>query len=166
MAGTQLFRVRRFCRRRKRLAHRSHSTCSWLARPCRWLATRIRGRESAAAYMPWCNRSPISKAANWTRPSIASRRYESMRPGGIEIGEHCMDAWSKPDGRRGRSMIERCAQRMRAHLESGLRMQAITITMLDAGSRCNVQLSEARKHAELAVNLSEATHLSRYPGRS
>lgn len=84
------------------------------------------------------------------------RRFESLRPAGIEICEFSYGRLIKL-GRKAAAdaLLERCSGRMLGHLEQWPRDAGSHNNLAWLYARCDQRLDDALKHAELAVELSE-----------
>lgn len=84
------------------------------------------------------------------------RRFEGVRPAGIEICEHTYGRLVQ-SGRKdaAESLLERCSSRMLSHLEKWPDDAGAHNNYAWMLARCNQRLDEALSHSELAVKLSD-----------
>jgi tetratricopeptide (TPR) repeat protein len=83
------------------------------------------------------------------------RRFENLRPFGIEICELTYDRLVK-NGRQAAAdqILDRCSSRLLAHLDKWPKDAGIHNNLAWLWARCNQRLEESLAHAQLAVELS------------
>ncbi len=124
--------------------------------------SRYTGRMKASYYFQFVSQEFMARAVSELEKGQVDsaldriRRFESLRPSGIEICEHTYARLVKA-GRKTEAdeLFERCSQRMLTHLETWPKDAGSHNNLAWMWARCDQRLEDAHAHATLAVELSD-----------